>query len=121
MSERIGVTLDHGKGEEYDQEMHIVRDVCGFRTGEDLMITTKEGGTASGQPIAMLSFDAQIEDGPIVRAGYVTTVKLLVAIGKALEHRYPEVRVDDIGLDVEGIQIDCNTPPPDDEVNPSRN
>lgn len=51
-------------------------------------IATKDNGTESGKPVAVISFNAQLPDGKVVRVQATMTLRLLVSFYSAVRGRY---------------------------------
>lgn len=71
-----------GQDKEFDQ---IVHGAAPQASG--ITIATKDAGTQGGMPVAVISFDAEV-DGKRVRVQATTTLRLLVGFYSACKGRY---------------------------------
>ena len=87
--ETIGLIFDDGSGKEFEKALRGT-----LKDGADLKIIMKDAGTEEGNPVALLAFSVQIGGGESARLARVQTVcsaRHLIAVGKALEAKYPDL------------------------------
>jgi hypothetical protein len=87
--EVIRLVFDDGSGKEFDAALRGT-----LKDGADLKVITKDAGTEEGNPICMLAFSVKIGGGESARVARVQTVcsaKHLIAVGRALDAKYPDL------------------------------
>ncbi len=82
MSSRIGVTIDDGTGDEFDERLARFREAATF-DGGDLAVVSKRAGTASGRPCVMLTFTVE-RGGELFEVQTVTSLVAFLAAADVL-------------------------------------
>lgn len=86
MAEQLSIVLDPDNGQSYDKAL---RQPGILKEAGNLTITTKDKATLEGNAGAIITFSVEMPDGSIRPVQAVTTVKLLKALGRLLNGRYP--------------------------------
>jgi len=76
-----------GNDEAYDKAVH-----GGLPQYSDIEIITKDQGTVSGAPVAVITFDVHLPDGTVGKAQAVTTIACLQSALSAINGRYGKDR-----------------------------
>lgn len=82
--EQLRVLLNEPK--RYDKAVH-----GGLPEGRDTVVITKDGAMVSGAPGAVIAFTVQLPNGEKELAQTTLSVRNLIALGRLLSGRYPEL------------------------------